>query len=469
MEMVLQPRLEQKLKLAPQIIQSIEILQLPILALQQRITQELENNPVLEMVEEREDEEELQELEREAKRIEEFEKAADLADSWQEYITQTRRRYVPQDDKDEKLEAIQNTPARPITLAEHLHSQLVLLDLQPEVMEIAENIINNLDRNGYLQHPLPDILEAMEKPYTLEQAEEALRVVQSLEPRGVGARDLKECLLLQLDPDDDNFELKKRIIIEHLEDIEKNRLPQIARALGITIEQLKELISEIGTLNPKPGSLYGGDVVPHVVPDVVVVEDNGRYEVIIQDHYMPKLYISPEYRRLLRDKNNSPEAKEWIKRKIESANWLIDSIEQRRKTLYKIASKIVEKQKDFLDHGVSHLKPLKMQEVADEVGVHVSTVSRAIAHKYMQTPRGIFDMKYFFTGGLAKADGEVEATDSVRQKLLDIINNEDKRHPLSDEQIARKLREQGIDIARRTVTKYREAMNIPSSRKRKQY
>jgi len=471
MEISLQPRLEQRLKLAPQIIQSIEILQLPIMALQERITQELEENPVLEVQEEQEELPQPEPVKAEP----EYEKLADLADNWQDFYQETRPFRSPfrgssgDGDEDEKLEALQNTPAKPVTLQEHLLSQLGFLDLEPEIVELAENIIGNLDSNGYLEHPLEDIVKATEKDFTEEQAREALKVVQSLEPRGVGARDLAECLLLQLDPDDPEYETKKLLITTYLEDIEKNKLPQIARKIGKSIEDLKDLIAQIGTLNPKPGALYGAEPPPYIVPDVIVEKVNDDYEVTLQEHHLPSLYISPQYRRMLRDRNGNKDTKEWIRRKIESAKWLIESIEQRRSTLYRVAVKIVEKQRAFLDHGISHLKPLKMQDVADEIHVHISTVSRAIAHKYMQTPRGIFDMKFFFTGGLNKADGNVEAWDSVRQKLLEIIQKEDKRHPLSDKEIESRLKAQGIDIARRTVTKYREALNIPSSRKRKVY
>ncbi|MEW6360022.1 MAG: RNA polymerase factor sigma-54 [Planctomycetota bacterium] len=476
MEISLQPRLELRLKLAPQIIQSIEILQLPMLALQDRITQELEENPALELEEPAPADEQLrtetgaEEPPERAEQAAEYDRLADLADGWQDFFTQTGgRRYRSSGDKDEKLEALQNTAAPPIGLQDHLHSQLMLLDLPPEKRELAENIIYNLDPNGYVRHPLAEIGESLEPPRTEEEMAEALKIVQNLEPPGVAARDLQECLLLQIDPKEPNYALKRQLITHHLQDIENNRLPKIAKALGQSIETLKALIDEIGSLNPKPGSLYGGEVVPYIVPDVIVEKDRGEYMVQLQDHFLPNLYISPEFRGMLRDNKNQGETKEWIRRKIEAAKWLIESIEQRRSTLQRVSQKIVEKQKTFLDHGIKHLKPLKMQEVADELGIHVSTVSRAIAHKYMQTPRGIHDMKFFFTGGLAKDNGEVESWDAVRQKLLEVIDKENKRNPLSDDEITNLLRQQGIDIARRTVTKYRKALRISSSRKRKQY
>lgn len=475
MEISLQPRLELKLKLAPQIIQSIEILQLPMLALQERITQELEENPALELEEPVSAEEPVEAVTAAdatatpTAQTEEYDRLADLADGWQDFFTQTGRRFASSGDKDEKLEALQNTAARPITLQDHLHAQIGLLELSEEDAALADNIIYNLDANGYLRHPLKEIGESLDPPRTEEQMARALEIVQRLEPRGIAARDLQECLLLQLDPNENDYALKREMIRNHLEDIENNRLPRIAKALGRSIETIKDLILEIGSLNPKPGALYGGEVVPYIIPDVVVDSDNGRYVVTLQDHFLPHLYISPEFRKMLRDGKNENDTREWIRRKIESAKWLIESIEQRRSTLHRVSEKIVSKQKDFLDHGITRLKPLKMQEVADELGIHVSTVSRAIAHKYMQTPRGIYDMKFFFTGGLSKENGDMESWDAVRQKLLDVIEKEDKTNPLSDEDITVKLQSQGIDIARRTVTKYRKALRIPSSRKRKKY
>jgi RNA polymerase sigma-54 factor len=229
------------------------------------------------------------------------------------------------------------------------------------------------------------------------------------------------------------------------------------------------MISEIAVLNPRPGALFSDEVVPYVVPDVIVEENGDKYEVTLQEHYLPNLYISPEYRRMLRDARNGTETRDWIRRRIESASWLIKSIEQRRNTLYRVASKIVEFQKGFLDHGITRLRPLKMQEVADAVNMHVSTVSRAISGKYMQTPRGIYDMKFFFTGGLNTATGQEQSWDAVKQNLLDMIEKEDKQSPLSDEEIEEKFIEAGIPIARRTITKYRKILRIPSSRQRRQY
>jgi len=462
LQTTLQPRLEQRLKLAPQIIQSIEILQLPLLALQERIDQELEENPTLEIETPAEDETPAEEPDTELERL------TNSMDEWREYFSQTESRRSFS-DKDEKLEAMQNTSDKPITLQEHLNNQLHLMTISDNIREVAENIIFNLDHNGYLPYPLEEIVRGMEPARTIEEGKAALDIVQGLEPRGVGARDLMECLLLQLDPRDLHFELKRNIVTFHLKDIEQNRLPRVAKVCGLGMDALKQMLAEIAELNPRPGSLFSDEVVPYVVPDIIVEMNEGKYEVILQEHYLPHLYISPEYQRMLRDSKNGSEAREWIRRKIESAGWLIKAIEQRRNTLYRVASKIVELQKDFLDHGISHLHPLKMQEVADAIGMHVSTVSRAISGKYMQTLRGIYDMKFFFTGGMNMADGQEQSWDSVKQKLREIVAQEDTKNPLSDEEIMKKFAEAGTPIARRTVTKYRKALRISSSRQRRQY
>jgi RNA polymerase sigma-54 factor len=309
----------------------------------------------------------------------------------------------------------------------------------------------------------------MEKEITMEQAEEALAAVQQLEPPGVGARDVSECLLLQLDEDDEDFEDLRTLIAEHFEDIAKNRYPKVSKAMGCSIEHLKDLVEKIARLNPIPGSLFEEQAAPHVIPDLRVELIEGEFRVVLEDSTLPPLRICGYYARRLQQEDLDPKTREYLKDKFQSAKWLLDAIQQRRSTIYNIASQIVEEQKEFFEKGPMHLKPLKMQEIADEVGVHVSTVSRAISGKYIQTPQGIFSLKHFFTGGVEKENGEMESWEVVRQKLQHIIENEDKSDPLSDEQLAAELEKQGIEIARRTVSKYRKILDIPSSRQRREY
>jgi RNA polymerase sigma-54 factor len=301
-------------------------------------------------------------------------------------------------------------------------------------------------------------------------AEEALRVVQRLDPPGVGARTLKECLTLQLIPGMPFYDELKKLIENHLEDLENNRLPQISKKTGMSIEKIQEVWHELRKLKPKPGADFTATTAPSVTPDVFVERnDEGKYQVRLEDGQLPSLYISPTYRKLLRDEHTDAATREYIKRKVNSAQWLIESIEQRRSTLTRVSQAIVDHQTKFLEDGPDHIEPLKMQQIADKVGVHVTTVSRAVDDKWIQTPRGIFPLKRFFVGGTTTADGEELAWDRVRIKLQEIVDNEDKKSPLSDDAIVEELAKAGIDVARRTVTKYRKAMSIPSSRGRRDW
>jgi RNA polymerase sigma-54 factor len=475
MEPILQQRLELRMKLAPQIIQSIEILQLPALELQMRLKQELLENPVLEMADlpiETEQQEESATEEPQDERTKndlEFERLRDIEDITRDYGSSSYRRATDSSETDRKYEAMQNTAARPISLQDFLFDQFGLLDVPDDLSPVGENIIYNIDDDGYLPYPLGDIVESMEGKATLEQAERALQIIQSLEPPGVGARDLRECLLLQMRNDPDNHTLARELIAQHLEDLYMNRIPKIAKDTGQSLDRIREAIEFISHLNPKPGTAFTAEVSPYVIPDIVVEYVDGQYEVRLEDDRLPRVYINTAYSRLLRDDRTGEPAKDYIRKKIQAARWLIDSIEQRRNTVYKIARAIVDIQRPFLEKGVAHLVPLKMQTVAQATGVHVSTVCRAIADKYMQAPTGIFPLRYFFTGGTATTDGRVRSRKSVKQLVKEVIEAEDKQNPLSDDEVAAKLQAKGLDIARRTVTKYRKAMAIASSRQRKAY
>lgn len=487
MDIVLQPQLQQKMRLAPQIIQSIEILQLPMLALIEHVQQEVEQNPVLEEVVDLKKEEQTKEQEENNssasdtsdssnsndEKNDELERLGEIAEDWRDYYSQTNtntKRSSYMEERDQKQEALENTASKPISMEEYILGQLSLVDVPDSLMQACEQIIYNLDSNGYLSTPLEELIKTAETPITIKQAKDALKIVQALEPPGVGARDLKECLLLQLDKRDATYEVAKELIANYLDDIQARRYPQIAKKFGIDVDTVKKVIDFIRTLNPKPGCIFSEEHAPYIIPEVKVEYIDGKYEVILlENNNFPQLHISSFYRRIISEKNSDPQTRQYIQRKIESARWLIDAIEQRRSTLYKVAVKIVEMQKEFLDEGIFHLKTLKMQDVADAVGIHVSTVSRAIAHKYMQTPQGIFEMKFFFTGGFQSSDGTMESWEAIRQKLAAIIAKEDKSNPLSDEEIAKMLKTSGVDIARRTVTKYRKNMKIPSSRRRKEF
>jgi RNA polymerase sigma-54 factor len=481
-------RLVQKQVLAPRMIQSMEILQLPILALQERIEQELQENPILELREEDPDapaeeterelpdaptDEERELVIDEAKSNEaDFERLMKMDEEWPDHFEEHSRpsRGEIEEAGERKLDAMANMTARPQSLQDYLRDQLGWFDLEPDLRAMAERIIYNLDPNGYLPGRLEDLLGPEPAQGDLALAERALTQVQRLDPPGVGARDLRECLLLQLLPGMPHYEQLKTLISAHLEDIEHNRLPVISRRTGYSMETIEQALGELRKLNPKPGADYNNAIVPPVTPDVFVEQgEDGKYQVRLEDGRVPTLFISPYYRKLFASGQANAETREYIKRKINSAQWLIDSIEQRRGTLTRVAQAIVDHQTEFLTKGPESIEPLKMQQIADKVGVHVTTVSRAVDDKWIQTPRGIFPLRRFFCGGTVSADGEEVAWDAVRLKLQEIIDGEGKEHPLSDEQLVLELERHGITVARRTVTKYRKAMKIPSSRQRRKW
>lgn len=474
MEFSLQPRLEQRLKMAPQIIQSIEILQLPLLALLERIQQEQLENPLLD-TEDSVDADAappsapLTKAET-AEQKDDFRRVEAIQDDYHDYFRQSSPRSSESgDDRDEKMDAIQNAPNRQPSLREHLTEQLRFMDQPPRRREICEAIINNLDRDGRLPFPIEEIAESLDRPATVDETRRALEVVQKLDPPGIAARDLTECLLLQLDRNDPDFTLEREIVLHHLADIEGNRFPKIAKETGYAIEDVKRAVGAICMLHPAPGRLYDNEIVPTIAPDVYVEWVEDHYEVRLDDNSLPRLRINDQYRDMMSSQGADASARQFLQKKMESARWLIDAIVQRRKTLLKVSSEIVRAQQEFLDRGITALRPLKMQDVAATVGIHVATVSRAIRHKYMQTPRGLFPMKFFFTGGTQSSEGGMESWDAVRQRISSLVAAEDKTAPLSDEDIEKKLAESGITIARRTVTKYRKALRIPSSRQRRSY
>ncbi len=488
-------RLAQKQILAPRMIQSMEILQLPIMALQERIEQEMEENPILELREEDREEseeppadlgeeeenlppdaptEEERELviQEDSSNEDDFERLMKMDEEWPDAFDEQSRpsRGEIEEEGRRKHDAMANMTARPQTLQDYLHDQLAWFELDDALRALAERIIYNLDANGYLQGSLDDLLGPQATAEDRALARRALALVQKLDPPGVGARDLKECLLLQITPAHPHYEALVRLINDHLEDLEHNRLPAIARRTGVTLEFIQELLGDLRRLNPKPGAEFSSEFVPSVTPDVFIEPaEEGGFEVRLEEGRVPNLYISPYYRKLLSDAATTSETREYIKRKVNSAQWLIDSIEQRRNTLRRVAAAIVQHQRAFLEQGPEHIEPLKMQQIADKVGVHVTTVSRAVDDKWVQTPRGIFPLRRFFCSGTTAADGEEITWDAVRMKLQEIIDREDKRRPLNDEELKVAMAKEGINIARRTITKYRKAMNIPPARERRDW
>jgi RNA polymerase sigma-54 factor len=494
----LEPRQTQQLvqKLAPRMIQSMEILQLPTLALLEKIDQALNENPVLELqdfepeaaedgaprdereVPEAADSQSLDEKELvvddQQNNADDFERLLELDREVPDYFDEMPRRSANrmEDEADRKHDAMANIESRPQSLQDFLLAQLGEMDVDPQVCEIAKRIISCLDPSdgGYFRTSLEDLLPADATSADLQLARQALETVQSLEPLGIAARDLRECLLMQLREEMPYYEVLKRLISDHLEDLRDNRLPAIKRRTGHSIETIQAAWAELRKLNPKPASSFADSAVPSVTPDAIVEKgEDGRYHVIVDEARTPSLRISEYYRRRLANGTATPEEREFLKRKINAAQWLIESIEQRRNTLTRVAQAVVDYQQRFLEDGPEFIEPLKMQQIADQVGVHVTTVSRAVDDKWLQTPRGILPLRRFFVGGTQSENGEEVAWDTIRLKLQEVIDDEDKADPFSDDQLVDELRKHGLVVARRTITKYRQKMGIPSSRQRRDW
>ncbi|MBK96027.1 MAG: RNA polymerase sigma-54 factor [Planctomycetaceae bacterium] len=479
-------------KLAPRMIQSMEILQLPVLELQERIDQEMTENPVLEEIEVEQEElegaEALQAAEQSAEsegeselivdedsnNADDFERLDDLDQEIPDYFDEQPRLSVNrvQEFSDRYHDTMANISQRGITLYDHLLLQLRELDLPVELLTMAERIASSLDAEGggYLKLPLESLIRNDLDEQQLAIAQQALDVVQQLDPPGVAARNLEECLLLQLSVEDPFYRELHLLITNHLEDLEHNRLPLIQKQTGMSIEDIQLIWEELRQLNPKPAASFVEKPVMSVVPDLFVHrDDDGRYVVTVEERDIPQLCISNYYRRRLKAADANKEEKDFLRRKLNGAQWLIEAIQQRQATLLKVSQAIVDHQYRVIDDGLEAIVPLKMQQIADTVSVHVTTVSRAVDDKWIQTPRGIFPLRGFFVGGTTGEDGEDVAWDNIRTKLQEIIDQEDKAKPHSDDELVRRLKAAGLSVARRTVTKYRKKMGIPSSRQRKDW
>jgi RNA polymerase sigma-54 factor len=458
--------LSQQQVLAPQLQQSLQILQAPMLELRNLIQQELCTNPTLE-----EDQMEPTIEDKKAEHDEfqeEFDRLAKLDEEWRDYMSQSQSYSGRSAEEEERRQFFFDSIVGQETLQQHLLEQVNSSDMSAGDRKIAELIIGNIDDAGFLQTGPEEI--AQNTGMDMADLSRVLEVVHTFHPIGVGARDLRECLLLQLTPETPHRDVLRVLIQNHLEDIAHNRLPAIQRRTGFDLAVIKEAIEVLRHLNRRPGEQFTSESIPYVVPDILVERtEDGEYTVRLLDDWLPNIYISRRYVDLYREKGSDPKTREYLKRKIQAAQWLQESIEQRRSTLEKVTRAIIQHQRAFLDKGPEHIEPLKMQQIADQVGVHVTTVSRAVDDKWVQTPRGIFSLKRFFGGGTQTASGEEVAWETIKQKLLEIIGQEDKSNPLSDEDLVTKLHEAGYPVARRTVTKYRKMADIPSSRQRKDW
>jgi RNA polymerase sigma-54 factor len=466
-------RAEQRLVQSPQMIQAMQILQTPLLELKDQVEQELQENVFLEVREpgaEAEDSAAAQIADPQPSLDEKLERqfSAELEqlEKRTERIPNRVSSGASEEESERWMEMLNNQPDAGESLADHLLEQARLLDPRPELFAVVEHVIYSLDDNGRLVDSAEVIARDLVVPITL--AEAAIEIVRDFEPAGIAAKDLRDCLLMQLDRMSYVRPLTFDLVDRHLDDLAMNRLPKIAKETGATIAEIQESWEFIKyQLNPHPGAFFHPSKNASVTPDVVVEEVDGKYEVRTERGQIPELGISPVYRNLLKEARSDPKVYEYLRRKIDSAKWFIEAIHQRQNTIHRIASEIVRKQEGFLRRGVRALQPLKMQEVADVVGVHISTVSRAISGKYIETPQGIFDLKRFFSGGTVTDSGDMMSQQAVKDSLREIVEKEDKANPRSDDQLVEELGQRGIHIARRTVTKYRKALGIESSSRRK--
>ncbi len=457
--------LSQQQVLAPQLQQSLQILQAPMLELRNLVQQELQTNPTLE---DESNEPTIEDKQQERDEFaEEFERLAKLDEEWREYMAQSASYSGRSSEDEERRQFFFDSLVKEETLQQHLFEQVRSSGLNEIDRRTAELIIGNIDERGFLQSSPEEI--AQNTGMEAEDIQRVLETVQTFHPVGVGSRDLRECLLVQLRRLGKEGALEWRIVERFLEDLGKRRYPEIARRLGTTIDQVQRAANFIGTLDPKPGQIFTADPNNYVLPDVTVERIGGDWQISLNGDQIPHLRISNTYKDLMAKDGNGAEVKDYIRDKIRSGKFLIKSIHQRQQTISNIAHEIVGRQRDFLELGPSALHPMTMVQIADVVGVHETTVSRAISGKYMATPHGVFEMKYFFTPGYQTSSGESMSNTSVKGAIAELVKAEDTKNPLSDKEIVEILSKRGIPIARRTVAKYRNELNILPSNMRKEF
>jgi RNA polymerase sigma-54 factor len=483
--------LRQELRVNPRLYQAMDMLYMPMMDLQQHLKQELLANPFLELLEPEEETPEQKDAEQEKEQKEKEEEM-----DWEEILLNgfevggTREQY-------EQLEYTEPVTVETKDLIDHLRDQLHMLTLTPRQLLLAEEFLGNINEEGYLAASVEEIhgsvnqlveghvqgessdsgeeeAEAAEPPaddsafYTMAEVEEMLRIFQRLDPAGVGARDLRECLLIQLGEQADTESLTYRLVNEAFPDLIAHRWNDLAKRFGVEPVGVQAAADELARLDPKPGLKHSNQSDGYIIPDLIVEKIGSRYQVFLNDTGMPRLRLSRSYQEIARDKKKmTPENREFIASKMNSANWMIQAIEQRRQTMLKVMNFIVDRQRDFFEKGIEHLKPLTLREVAEVINMHESTVSRVTNEKYVQTPRGVLPLKFFFSSALATASGEDASARSIRAKLQKMVAEEDTGKPLTDQQIVHLFQEQGIQIARRTVAKYRDQLGILPARMRK--
>lgn len=471
MRLGLEPKLTQSLKIAPQLIQSLKMLQMPVLKLEQMLRHELQVNPLLEEIETQDqDQEQVQLDEREAELVGESNGSKDEDEKidWEEYLRDNEdfnaREFKPAREQRDDMPDF--NIGGEISLYEHLLEQLSYLKLSPQDYLIGEFIIGNIDDSGYLSCTIEELAEAID--VDPDRAERVLFKIQKFDPAGVGARDLQESLLIQLRERKIDNNLAYRIVEECLDQLAKKSYHQIAKSLGVSLERIQEAMEVIRTLSPSPA--YGRFTSPAaaVIPDLIVEKIDGEWVITHNDRNVPQLRVNSQYREVLRRGNNAPkDTKAYVREKLDQAKWLLKAIDQRRNTMVRVMHAIVEEQIDFFEKGPENLRPLRQADIAEKVEMNIATISRVSKEKYVQTPHGVFEIKHFFTSGVSTGDGEQVAKRQVKQEIEKIISDEDPAKPYSDQQIYRFLSERDYQIARRTVTKYREELNIPAARFRR--
>jgi RNA polymerase sigma-54 factor len=482
--------------LAPQLQQSLALLQAPILELKALVEREMQQNPVLEEVPEGEaaqidrhereeaplsDSADPQEPPTDVKfdpatepgnvPVEdfhaEFDRLAQVDQEWRDYFSQANTPLRTREEEDERRQFMFDSLAAGTSLQEHLLEQVRLSEIPPERRPVAEMIVGNIDERGYLQAGVEELAFATNFPPN--QVQEVLAVIQRFDPPGVGARDLRECLRLQLERVNRRDALEYRIVSDHMDQLARHRFPEIARALDCSVAEVQEAARRISHLEPRPGRDFEADSNHYVYPEIFIRKVGDEYTVTTNNEGVPHLRISNTYKDLMAQPNSTPEVQDYIREKIRAGKFLIKSMQQRQETLVKIAREIIQRQRGFLEHGPAHLRPMTMAQIAQVVGVHETTISRAVSGKYVETPQGVFELRYFFTSGIPTTDGGGMSNESVKNLLAELVAGEDRIKPLSDEEIVQQLNMRGIMIARRTVAKYRSELNILPSHLRRIY
>jgi len=479
-------QLKQELKINPRLYQAMDLLYMPLLDLQQHLKQELLNNPFLEMVEPEDEEEEPGEETEEAFEgsAEQTEKTQSNEIDWEEILLDGFDAGGRREEHEEK-EYYEPVTVDSRDLSDHLRDQVTLLDLSPRQVVLAEEFIGNIDEDGYLKASLEEITngvndmvkQAAEEAdideddlpmYTLDESSEMLATIQNLDPPGVGARDLRECLMLQLKEAGLEHSVPYRLVRDCFDELINHRWSEISKRFGISPSDVQKAADEIQKLDPKPGIKYSDLSDNYIIPDLIVDKIDQKYHVFLNDANLPRLKLSKTYQEIARDKKKfEGENKEFISNKLNSANWMIQAIEQRRQTMLKVMNYIVDRQRDFFEKGVQFLKPLTLREVAEVINMHESTVSRVTNEKFVQTPRGVLPLKFFFSSGLSTTAGEDVSARGIKAQIQKLVADEDAKHPLTDQAIVNILKQNGVQIARRTVAKYRDQLGVLSARMRK--